>query len=209
MIRQIAPRRPVTRARQPVPPGLRSLAAAGLAGLLIAGAADAQNITKCQDAEGNWHYGDFAAEACAEESTITEIDERGITVEESEAPPTAEELEAQQAAEEQERLEAERIAGERAEDRRLLQTYDSAEAIIRARDQRISALDQELESHRLFRQDLVDERQSLQAGGNDSTQALDRQIEQYDTAMQRLEEQRREVTEEYNRELQRYRELTE
>lgn len=209
MIRQIAPRRPVTRPRQPVPPGLSSLAAAALAGLLIAGAADAQNITKCQDAEGNWHYGDFAAEACAEESTITEIDERGITVEESEAPPTAEELEAQQAAEEQERLEAERLARERAEERRLLQTYDSDEAIIRARDQRISALDQELESHQLFRQDLVDERQSLQAGGDDSTEALDRQIEQYDSAIQRLEEQRREVTEEYNRELQRYRELTE
>ncbi len=199
---------PMTEQLSPRQPGRLSLPAAALAVLLIAGPAAAQNITKCQDAEGNWHYGDYASEACAEESTVTEINERGMTVDESEAPPTHDELEARQAMEEQERLEEERLARERAEDRRLLQTYDSSEAIIRARDQRVEALDQELASHRLFRQDLVDEKQS-QTGDDDRAADLDHQIEQYDAAIEGLEKQRREVVEQYDRELERYRELTE
>lgn len=176
--------------------------------LLFAGAAQAQTISKCQDAEGNWHYGDFAAEACAEESTITEIDERGNTVDESDAPPTKEELEAQKAAKEQERLEAERRARQQAEDRRLLQTYDSAQAIVNARDDRVSALEQELESHRLFRQDLVDEKKRIQDEADEGRMSkLNGQIQEYDQAIERLEEERREVVEKYNHELERYRAL--
>lgn len=198
----------MTRARYPVLTTVLSVPATVM--MLVAGAAHAQTISKCQDAEGNWHYGDFAAEACAEEATITEIDERGLKIKESDAPPTAEELEAQKAEEERQRREDERIAREAAEDRRLLQTYDSAQAIVNARDQRLGALDQELESHRLFRQDLVNERQKAQTAGDGGKVAdLDQQIEQYDAAIRRLEEQQMEITEQYSRELERYRELTE
>lgn len=205
MTRPSRPRRTVSGAKHPLLMGFMSLALV----LPAAGAVYAQSITKCQDEEGNWHYGDFAAEACSEQSTITEIDERGIKVDETDAPPTQEELEARQAEEERQRLEEESQARAEAEDRRLLQTYDSDEAIIRARDQRVSALEQELESHRLFRQDLVDEKETLSAQGNAGRIAdLDEQLEQYDTAIQRLEEQRRDIVEEYNRELERYRELT-
>lgn len=184
------------------------LTRAPLVALLLGGAVQAQSITKCQDAEGNWHYGDFAASACAEESTITEIDERGQLVRESDAPPTEEELAARQAAEEQEREEAERHSRQAAEDRRLLQTYDSAEAIIEARDKRLDALEQELTSHRLFRQDLVDERQKAQDGGNGGHLGeLDQQIEQYNAAIQRLEQERRNVMDSYGQDLERYSEL--
>lgn len=187
---------------------IRLLTRALLAALLLAGAVQAQSITKCQDAEGNWHYGDFAASACAEESTITEIDERGQLVRETDAPPTEDELAASQAAEEQEREEAERRSRQAAEDRRLLQTYDSAEAIIEARDKRLDALEQELASHRLFRQDLVDERQKAQDGGNGGRlDELDQQIEQYDAAIQRLEQERRNIRDSYGQDLERYSEL--
>lgn len=187
---------------------IRLLTRAPLAALLLAGAVQAQSITKCQDAEGNWHYGDFAASACAEESTITEIDERGQLVRETDAPPTEDELAASQAAEEQEREEAERRSRQAAEDRRLLQTYDSAEAIIEARDKRLDALEQELASHRLFRQDLVDERQKAQDGGNGGRlDELDQQIEQYDAAIQRLEQERRNIRDSYGQDLERYSEL--
>lgn len=179
---------------------------AALGVLLLAGAVQAQSITKCQDAEGNWHYGDFASTACAEESTITEIDERGHLVRESDAPPTEDELATQKAAEEQELEEAERRARQAAEDRRLLQTYDSAEAIIDARDKRLAAVDQELESHRLFRQDLVDERQKVQNDGGGLGE-LDQQIEQYDAAIQRLEQERRDIMDSYDQDLERYSEL--
>lgn len=187
---------------------IRLLTRAPLVALLLAGAVQAQSITKCQDAEGNWHYGDFAASACAEESTITEIDERGQLVRESDAPPTEDELAARQAAEEQEREEAERRSRQAAEDRRLLQTYDSAEAIIEARDKRLDALELELASHRLFRQDLVDERQKAQDSGNGGRLGeLDQQIEQYDAAIQRLEQERRNIRDSYGQDLERYSEL--
>lgn len=187
---------------------LAPVAPAVLAALVLAGAAQAQSITKCQDSEGNWHYGDFASTACAEESTITEIDERGQLVRESDAPPTEDELAARRAAEEQEREEAERRARQAAEDRRLLHTYDSAEAITDARDKRLTALEQELESHRLFRQDLVDERQKVQNDGGRLGE-LDQQIEQYDAAIQRLEQERRNVMDSYEQDLERYSELVE
>lgn len=179
-----------------------------LAAVLVAGAAHAQTISKCQDAEGNWHYGDFAAEACAEDANVTELDERGVKIKELEAPPTQEELEAQQAAARQEELEAERRARQQAEDRRLLHTYDSAQAIVNAREQRVTAINQELESHELFRQDLVDERQEADGSNNEHAKELDTQIEQYDHAIERLKEERRELVEQYDKELKRYRKLT-
>lgn len=177
---------------------------------LLAWPALAQNITKCQDGQGNWHYGDFAAEACAEQGTITEMNERGLEVHQSEAPPTRDELEAQQAAQKAQQQEAARRARQEARDRRLRQTYDSSQAIVRARDQRIEALDRQLESHRLFRQDLVDEKQALgEQADSERLEELARQIDQYDTAIGRLEQERAEVREKYNADLERYRALNE
>jgi predicted RNase H-like nuclease (RuvC/YqgF family) len=205
MTSHMAQRKTESGAKRLLPAGLVSLAAA----LVLAGAVHAQTITKCQDAEGNWHYGDFAAEVCDEQSTITEIDERGLKVDETDAPPTQDELDARKTEDDRESQEAERLARQVAEDQRLLQTYDSDEAIIRARDQRVTALEQELESHRMFRQALVDEKQDTPVETNEQRAAdLNEQIEQYDTAIQRLEEQRREVIEEYDQELERYRKLT-
>lgn len=189
-------------------PLLRPLVA--VAAFLFFGAAHGQSITKCQDAEGNWHYGDFAAEACAEESTVTEIDERGLKINESEAPPTQEELDARKAAEQREQEEVERRARQEKKDRRLLQTYDSTQAIVTAREQRVQALERDLESHRLFRQDLVDEKQALENSGENGEHLSEvgRQIEQYDQAIQKLEQERQSTIEEYNEDLERYRELT-
>ncbi|HSH41618.1 MAG TPA: DUF4124 domain-containing protein, partial [Arenicellales bacterium] len=188
---------------------LKSSRLVALGAALTAGAVHAQSITKCQDAEGNWHYGDFAAEACARESTVTEMDERGLKMKESDAPPTPEELEAKRAAEEQEKLEAERRARQQAENQRLLRVYDSEEAVIRARDERVSAIEQELESHQLFRRDLVEERDRARSQGNeDRANELSAEIRQYDQAIQRLTEERGEVARKYNQDLEKYRELT-
>lgn len=180
-----------------------------LAALLFAAAAQAQSITKCQDAEGKWHYGDFASEACARDSTITELNERGIKVKQSDAPPTQEELNAQKAAEEKARQEADRRAQEEAENKRLLRTYDSAQSIIDARDERIEAMDRDLESQRLFRQDLVDEKEKLEKNGGEKEHisSLEQQIQQYDKAIESILSQKQETMEEYNQELKEYRDL--
>ena len=179
--------------------------------LAFSGAARAQvTITKCQDADGNWHYGDFAAEACAQDSKITEIDQRGIQVRETDAPPTQQEIDARKKAEEQARLEAEREAEQRRRDNQLLQTYDSAAAIEEARDARLDALDREMESHLLFQQDLVDEKESLKNNEQDSERmsSLDEQIQQYDQAIEKLKSERQAIIDEYDADLERYRALT-
>jgi len=180
------------------------------AALLCLPAAHAQSITKCQDEEGNWHYGDFAAEACAEQGTVTEIDERGRTVRETQPPPTADELEAAEAAQRAQRERAEREAREREANQRLLRTYDSAQDIIDARDARLEAIDNELAGHRLFRGDLEDEKARLLEGSADPDRLrrIEAQIEQYDEAIRGLKQERRAMKERYNKELERYRELT-
>lgn len=190
------------------PTVFRFLGAAVLA-CALSPAAVGQTITKCQDSEGNWHYGDFAAEACAESSTVTEIDQRGVKLRESEAPPTEEELEQRRAEQQAEEEAAERRAREREEEQRLLRTYDNAQSIISARDQRVAAIERDLESYQLFREDLVEEKQAIQNGGDaERMENLEQQIRQYDQAIETLEEEKAETIEEYNRDLERYRALT-
>lgn len=174
-------------------------------------AAQAQSITKCQDADGNWHYGDFAAEACDEEATVTEIDERGRTVEETDAPPSEEELEAEEAERRAEQQEAERQAREREANERLLRTYDSVEGIIQARDARLEAMADDLETNELFRQDLVDERDRLleNDGDQDAIRRVEEQIQEYDDVIESIEADRQETMEKYNADIERFRELTE
>lgn len=173
-------------------------------------AAHGQTITKCQDEDGNWHYGDFASEACARESKITEINDRGIQVRETDAPPTQEELEAREAAKQEAQQEAARSAEQAMEEQRLLQTYDTAQSIIDARDKRLEALDRDMESYRLFRQDLVEEKSMLESNDGEAERISDveRQIQQYDEAIQALQKEHRETMEEFNKDLDKYRELT-
>ncbi|MFT5111374.1 MAG: hypothetical protein ACI8P9_000693 [Parasphingorhabdus sp.] len=57
----------------------------------------ANTIAKCQDAQGAWHYGDYASQECAT-SEITELRENGLTSRVLKPPLTAEELEAERTA---------------------------------------------------------------------------------------------------------------
>ena len=93
-------------------------------------------ITKCQDANGKWHYGDAAAEEC-ENSKWTALNDQGVVVDEKDVPPTAAELRKRREAEEKARKEAERKAREEAEWKRMLSVYDKEEFIIFARDTRL------------------------------------------------------------------------
>lgn len=187
-------------------PGRRLL----LALVLLSPAVHGQNITKCQDEDGNWHYGDFASEACSTKSTITEIDQRGNKVRETDAPPTKEELKEKAAEKQREKEEAKRKAEKEEQEQRLLRTYDSARSIINAREERVAALDKEMESYELFRQDLVDEKSHLEKSNGNAKRidGIEKQIKQYDDAIQRLQDERRETIKEYNSDLERYRELT-
>lgn len=174
------------------------------------GAAQAQTITKCQDKNGKWHYGDYASQACAKDSTITKMDERGMTVQKLSAPPTEKELEERKAEAQKQQEEAAERAKQEAEDQRLLKTYDSAQSIIEARDERVDAMDRKLESQQLFRQDLVDEKNQLKDDeqNHKHIQMLNRHIEQYDKAIETIQSERQATIEDYDEQLKRYRELT-
>jgi len=185
------------------------------------GAAGAQTIKKCQDADGKWHYGDFAAEQC-EQSRITEIDDRGLKVREREVPPTQEEIRARDEAaarleEERRELEAQRLV-----DQRLLSTYESPEAIVRARDERLEAIQTSIHINEDFlarlqqrRQEQVEIRDDSKTPSDQRARAeqriekLDSQIRQYEGAIESKMQERSHVKERYGADLERYRELLE
>lgn len=181
-----------------------------LAALLCCGPAHARSITKCQDKEGNWHYGDFASSACAKNAPITELDQEGMTIKKIGAPPTEKELEKEKAEKKKQHAKKERLAEQKQEDRRLLRMYDNVQDIIDARNERVDAMDRDLKSQRLFRQGLVHEKQKLEKsdGSESKIGGLDEQIKQYDNSIDALRGERRTTIEEFDRQLKRYRELT-
>ena len=187
--------------------------------LVLSAHANAQGaIEKCQDAAGKWHYGDSAADACAE-SKITVLDNKGIKVEEIERPPSMDEVEAREAEkirlEKQAAMEKERaIARER-----ILRVYPDEASIVRARDQRLDGLDrnislneQLLDELRLRKNKLDkaavpkdDKAKKRQADKKTNVQT---QIDQYMSSISRLREDRERVEKKYGGILEEFYDLT-
>lgn len=172
----------------------------------------AATIKKCQDANGTWHYGDFAAQEC-ERTKITEINQRGITVKETAPLPTREELDAKKVEREKAKQEKKRLAAIRKEEQRLLSTYESLDAIVRARDDRVIAIDKEVATNEALKERLVKEDKHL-AGAKDPKQNKRRkevrdQIASFNEANERLTVERQEVIERYNALYMRYQTLVE
>ena len=179
------------------------------------GDAQAQTIKKCQDATGKWHYGDIAADECAS-SRITEIDKRGLKVDEHEAPPTREELEAARAAKATRQEEEQRAQEQRRRENHLLTIYENEQSIILARDQRLASIDKMLKSDEQYKAKLQDnlgslEKLAAQASADDKLQqdieAVRTQVREYEEAIDSRLRQRELVTGRYNSDLTRYRDI--
>ncbi len=183
--------------------------------LALPAATPAQTIKKCQDASGKWHYGDIAAEACAR-SLITEIDDRGLKVDEHTAPPTEKELEAERAAQEL-RLEQQRRAEEqRRREDHLLAIYDSEQSILRARDERVASIDRILKSDERYKAKLQENLHRLEELSQSTPDdqklqqeigSLKDQINEYEAAIDSRLRERELVMSRYNTDLNRYREI--
>jgi len=95
-------------------------------------------ITKCKDANGVWHYGDYSADKCADDSDVTELNEQGVKVRVDEAVPDAREnrqfLEISKRKQQIQRKEQEA----RSRDLRLLAMYESVEDMESDRDERLA-----------------------------------------------------------------------
>ncbi len=179
------------------------------------GDAQAQTIKKCQDATGKWHYGDIAADECAS-SRITEIDKRGLKVDEHEAPATREELEAARAVEATRQEEEQRAQEQQRRENHLLTIYESEQSIILARDQRLASIEKMLKSDEQYKAKLQDNLSSLeklaaQASADEKLQKdiqeVRTQVREYEEAIDSRLRQRELVIGRYNSDLTRYRDI--
>ena len=180
----------------------------------------AKTIKKCKDAQGRWHYGDTAAEAC-ERSKIIEMTTRGAKKGETAAPPTKEEL-ADLERRKKEIEEKKRLAEEQAKkDRLLLSTYGHEKDIIYVRDRKLARLEssikaseETLKSLRATQARVEKQAAAEQRGGKklskDTALNLERiqaQVSRHEAAIAQKRQEQELIKEKYEAELKRYREL--
>ena len=185
-----------------------------LLGLPVTGSA----ISKCQDADGKWHYGDNAASVCGD-AKITIIDKRGRKIDEVPPPMTVEEYNALEAEEkriaEEEKLQARRDL----EKRRILAIYPREDSIIRARDDRLMGMDKNIRLQEELLDDMRLEMKQLEAKkvpqDNKAKEKLESRkksqqasIDEYYQAITRLRREREQTAQKYDRILKEFRELT-
>lgn len=178
----------------------------------------AQTIKKCQDADGKWHYGDHAAMECEQSARITEIDEEGDMVSETDAPPTQEELDAKLRAEEQMVEQEEAAAVQARMDQRLLVTYESADRILQTRDALLAAIDSAIDADQILRQKLIGELGKLESTKDGETgellatpeelDSLRQQIADFDASVRDRRAKRKIAEDKYDLEHKRFQELT-
>lgn len=175
-------------------------------------------ISKCQDENGKWHYGDNAASVCGN-ARITIMDDRGRKVDEVAPPMTVEEFNALEAEEirkaAEDRLEAKR----QQERRRILAIYPREESIIRARDERLKGMDNNIRVQEELMDDMRLDLKALEAKKVptdakakmklESRQKLQQaNIDEYYQAITRLRREREQAAQKYDRILREFRELT-
>ena len=101
---------------------------------------DAAKIKKCQDAEGKWHYGDRAADAC-ERSKVIEMSNQGLRTKVIDAPLTEEQLQNRATDQAEAEAERKRAVEQARRDRQLLATYGHENDIIFIRDRKLAQLE--------------------------------------------------------------------
>jgi len=196
----------------------RKLAAVGMIfGALFV--SNAHAIKKCQDAEGNWHYGDAASKAC-DTAKVTELNSRGFVKGEQEALKTSEQLEAER--ESIERIEAEILAKEKekAERERILSVYQSEADIDRQLDNQIYSVDSSIAVHQVYLKRMAEKVTKLtekQAGlqgvwlqnNKDDIASSKAKIAEFESELKSLEGQKEEIKNRFAREKELYRSLKE
>jgi len=177
---------------------------------------DAYAIKKCKDSEGKWHYGDTAEEAC-DTSKVTTLSKRGFVKDTLEAPKTAEEkrIDAEVARKAEEELT--RIKKEQEERDRILSIYEREEDIDRQRDNKLASVDGNIRVHKAYLKQMDAKIKRLEIKSTSSVGmqkerfekelvASKSRIEEFSTELQRLEEQKGEITERFAQEKKLYRE---
>lgn len=175
-------------------------------------------ISKCQDENGKWHYGDNAASVCGN-ARITIMDDRGRKVDEVAPPMTVEEFNALEAEEIRKAAEDKLEAKRQQERRRILAIYPREESIIRARDERLKGMDNNIRVQEELMDDMRLDLKALEAKKVPADAAAKKKLEsrkklqqanidEYYQAITRLRREREQAAQKYDRILREFRELT-
>lgn len=173
-------------------------------------------ISKCQDANGKWHYGTSVSSKCAK-SEITKLNDRGIVKDKVAAPKTPEEL----AAEKSSADEAEKIRlieqAERDQKNRILSVYEKEDDIERARQNNLRSINQQVVLRKAYINSLK-ENQALKLKKVDTVSSvalkkrltkqaadIDIELEESRKSSLELEEKIKQVNIQYDEELTQFR----
>ena len=177
-------------------------------------------IKKCQDAQGKWHYGDDAADACAR-SKVIELDQRGIKRKETAAPLTEAQLKEREskraAEEEQKRLETE----QQQRDQQLLTTYTHEDDIKHMSTRKVGEIETQIkfaeEAIKSLRGSLArlqsqaaQEQRTGQKVSPQTAKAIannEAQIARHETNIQKMRKEQETLRVKYQADLERFREV--
>jgi len=189
-----------------------------LAFALLVNSGTVHAISKCQDADGKWHYGDSAASACGD-ARITVIDETGRKLEEIDEPLTIEVINAQKAEEKRKRLEQKQHAKREQEKKRILAIYPTEDSVIRARDDRLEGMDKNIRLQEELLDTMRFDMKALEARATTENGEAKKKLEariknrqenidDYYKAITQLRREREQTAEKYEEILIEFRELT-
>ena len=112
--------------------------------LAVALPIQAATIKKCQDENGQWHYGNFADDACGV-TEVTRLNEKGGIEGKEPPPPTQQQLD-DRAKAKKEAAAAKAIKDkQRRRDESLVQIYGSEDVINSTRNRKLESIDNNLE----------------------------------------------------------------
>jgi len=114
-----------------------------LAGCLVLSSAATAKLYRWVDDEGNVHYSDQVPPEHARKGR-SELNERGMTVEETEAARDREEMIRERERQQREEAEQRRIEADKAAERELLASFQTVDDLILARNGKLAAVDFEI-----------------------------------------------------------------
>ncbi len=126
----------------------------GVSGMPVYAQADKENIEKCQDRDGRWHYGTFAARACTK-GRISILTEQGVVIDRKESPDVMMELSDQErnaALAVQRKKEA--LKRRIQEDQAYLSRYSDEAAVVAERNRKLAELDMGIDTAKKVQADL-------------------------------------------------------
>jgi len=192
----------------------------GLLGLILSTNAGAANIKCWTNDEGVRECGQTVPPEYSQQGH-KELNKRGIVVDEKDRALTEEEIAEQRRQEELQAQKERKREKQRRLDAVLLQTFSSEEDIIRARDDKIAAMNAQIklaESRNQKLQEDLDKRLETAASHEragkqqpkellQDIESLRRQIQTNDDFIAETRAERERIREEYNADLERFREL--